>query len=233
MADREKLTHATASDAAPDINVSRDRRRRRMFSAQTIFEPLGAMRGSLIPSLGRSGWQQGARPGRSARRCLYLESCERAWPYDEAFPRQAAYLPLDRQKSEALSADPGIIASSRLCALCRFSAVTKPRVRQSPTYALLCASFAENLPAFSIQVTAARCRLSTFWILAARFSMLSSSRSKDPLFIQAHAGPPPSRTSRSADGHRHRGWTVLNSADFQILQPVPSVRRLRDDRRRM
>ena len=45
MAAREKLTHATASDATPDVNVSRDRRGQRMpFSANISFEPL-ALRG--------------------------------------------------------------------------------------------------------------------------------------------------------------------------------------------
>jgi hypothetical protein len=35
---REKLAHASASDAAPEVNVSRDRRGRRMpFQRKSIF----------------------------------------------------------------------------------------------------------------------------------------------------------------------------------------------------
>ena len=97
MAASAKLP-ATASDAAPDVNVSRDRRGRRCFSAQKILEPLDAKRASLIPSPGPSGWQQGERPGRSARRYLDLASCERAWLYDEAFPRQEPSRPLARRE---------------------------------------------------------------------------------------------------------------------------------------
>jgi hypothetical protein len=97
------------------------------FSAQTIFEPLGATRASLIPSPGRSGWQQGARPGRSARRCPDLGSCESARPYDEAFPRQAASRPFSsHRRARLLAPILGIIASSRVCALCRSSTVRKP-----------------------------------------------------------------------------------------------------------
>ena len=49
-------------------------------------------------------------------------------------------------------------------------------------------------------------------------SMLSSSRSKDALFIQAHAGPPRSRKPPGRRAAiRHRGWTLLTSTvDFQM-----------------
>ena len=88
---------------------------------------------------------------------------------------------------------------------------------------------AENLPAFSMRVTAARCRLSSFRILAVRFSMLSSSRSKDALFMQANADRLPQETFRLggrlfATG---AGSCLLAGVDFKCLQPLLSGRGLR------
>lgn len=52
MAAHEKLTHATASDATPDFNVSRDRRGRRMPFSANNFCPARRYAGFLNPFTG-------------------------------------------------------------------------------------------------------------------------------------------------------------------------------------